>query len=112
MNNIDWKLEQERHALKAARYRNFIQYSEWQEYVKDLKEQIEVHKNLAVAATQQNKPEDAKKQAFIVMGIEEALSRPKDVIDYHENTFKKLYRQICGSCGNFVKWANKSEVVA
>jgi len=110
MNPTNWNVEQERHELKTARYRNLLQVYEWQEFVKDMKAEIETHKNLAISFTQQNKIEDAKKQSFIVMGIEEAISRPQDVISYHENTFQKMYRHICGSCGNFIRWANKSEV--
>lgn len=109
MTAMDWKLEQERHALKAARYKNLVVLSEWTEFVKDIKSQIETYKNLAVSAVQENRLEDSKKYSFIVMGLEEAISRPQDVMNYHEKTYKKMINQTRMAFDNFARWMNKSE---
>jgi hypothetical protein len=109
---MDFKLEQERSELRAMRLRALMESSDWKFYVEEMKSQIEEHKNFCVSAVQQGKLEDAKRQAYLVLGIEEALEHPASFVSYHENTFRKIGKQVCNACGNLVRWVNKSDVRA
>jgi len=102
MNQPNLEVEKQKSELKAGYYKALTSCPEWEFFVKDMQEQVQAHKNLSVSFAQQNKMDDAKRQAFIVEGIEEALSRPKDVIAYHESIFMKLKQTACALCGSLV----------
>lgn len=81
-------------------YKVLTQYPEWKFFIEDLKSVIEDHRQYSVTYSQQNKTVDAQRQALIIMGIEEAMTHPKDTIEHHESFWMKVKRQACAMCGN------------
>lgn len=98
----NFEVEKQKSEIRAGYYRDLVAQPAWQHFVKDMQEQIQVHKNVSVSFSQKNQMDDAKRQAWIIEGIEEALSRPGDVVAHHESFFQKVKQQICALCGNIM----------
>lgn len=103
MNNHDFDLEKQKSEIRYRHYQSLVAYPEWQFFVKDMQEQCNVHKNVSVGFSQKNNDIDAKRQAWIIEGIEEALSRPNDVIQQHESIFSKIKHNFCALCGQLAQ---------
>lgn len=107
MDNAQFIIEKEKSEIRYRYYKNLVAYPEWTYFIKDMEEQVAFHSVACAGYSQQNKPFDAARQAAIIIGIEEALARPKDVITRHENVFNKFVTKICALCGTTVHRAQR-----
>lgn len=84
-------------------YKRLVKYPEWKVFCEHIKEEMKTRESHCVDFLSKDKQVDAQRQAWIIDGLNEAVTLPDYIISLEDTIGKKLYSKVCSFCGQMVK---------
>jgi len=84
-------------------YKRLIKYPEWKLFCEHIKEEMKKRESHCVNFLSKDKQVDAQRQAWIIEGLEEAMTLPDYIINLEETISNKIYSKVCSLCGQAIQ---------